>query len=667
MKNLFKNKKLLAMVAIVLALCLSIGTAMIAFNTDIDIKQHVYCTDGVSIDLSQTTYPGDNSDAVKNLMALSEVPKNPVIKNTSETDAFVYMAVTIPFDTMSLTSYDGSPVYEQLTQVFNYGYNQTAGARDSWLLVEEGYFGDVKIVPISNVLQGASEAYGAYDAANKTVTYVWAYTGSNDGVLAPLAYKESTEALFDYIKVADIDGQTVIDGSTQLVTVSAYAIQADNIVNDGKYDAEGSTYEDVLTVWDILNKLTPAADVDEDEHPNTDVIIRKLIDGPSFNSIIKTAANGSAIETIRFGAYDAPDGVEVYDVSARQNKKVLAWFVDGTIFVSASDGSDLMANEDCSYMFSGLDALTTIEFANWDTAQTVDMSHMFDGCSAITYVDTSKFNTDAVLTTEAMFKNCSNLETVNCADLEMQNVTNISEMFFGCSNLNGIETNTWYLENCIDAEGLFQWCEKLKDVDLSGFEKNNITNMAYMFGGCNSLVEIDVTKMNTDKLMNAEGMFQSCISLTTPTGVGAMNMENVTNFSHMFQGCASLEELILKWNTKNAKVMDYMFEGCSVLSELTVSTFDTSKLTDCDYMFANGGFVNIYGSNWIDFNTVSAPNMFVNSPGLPDYDPNIIDWSKAYVGGYFALPPNTLVKGELFTQVIPDGAEAVVLVASPLD
>ena len=85
MKNLFKNKKLLAMVAIVLALCLSIGTAMIAFNTDIDIKQHVYCTDGVSIDLSQTTYPGDNSDAVKNLMALSEVPKNPVIKNTSET------------------------------------------------------------------------------------------------------------------------------------------------------------------------------------------------------------------------------------------------------------------------------------------------------------------------------------------------------------------------------------------------------------------------------------------------------------------------------------------------------------------------------------------------------------------------------------------------------
>ena len=147
MKNLFKNKKLVAMIALVVALCICIGTAAISsIFMRVDVKQHVYSTEGVSIDLTQTNYPGDNSDQVKNLMALSEVPKNPVIKNTGKTDAFMYMAVTIPFDTVALTTYDGTPTYATLNQLFSYDYEQTAGSRDSWKLVEAGFFGDVKIV-----------------------------------------------------------------------------------------------------------------------------------------------------------------------------------------------------------------------------------------------------------------------------------------------------------------------------------------------------------------------------------------------------------------------------------------------------------------------------------------------------------------------------------------
>lgn len=666
MSNLFKNKKLTAMIALILALSIGIGASILALSGDIDIKQNIYTAQGVSIDLTQTNYPGDNSDEVKHMLALSEVPKNPVIKNTGKADIFAYMAVTIPFDTVALTSYDGTPAYATLTQLFSYGYDQTAGARDSWKLVEEGYFGDVKIVPVENVLQGATEKYGAYDAANKTVTYVWAYVGANGDVLDSLANRESTEALFDYIKLADIDGKTVVDGTKQIVVVSAYGIQADNVVGSGQYDPAQSTAEDVLTVWNVLNKLTPAANVDEDEHPDTDVIIRKLIDGPSFNAIIKTAAGTGAINEIHFGSYNVPRDAITYDVSNRQNGSIVAWCADGRVYVTAVDGSDVMANEDSSYMFSELSELTSVEFANFYTSTIVDASYMFQSCSALEYIDTSKFSTHNVLTMEGMFKDCVSMQTLTVSDLEMQNVTDISYMFYGCSSLNNIETEKWKLNSCINAAGMFQNCASLTNVELSGFAVNGITNMSYMFAG-SGVASLDVSNLNTSKVMNFEGMFKNCVALTEIVGVGEMDVANGTNMSHMFQNCDGLEVLELSgWKTGNMQAADYMFEGCDRLAVLDIQKMDVSSLTSCDYMFANGGFTEIYGSDWTAVKTITAAKMFYNSPNLPDFSASTVNWSKAYPGGYFMLPPNTIVAGQKFGHCIPEDVTAVVFLKTAI-
>ena len=669
MKNLFKNKRFMITAGIVFASCLAAVGSIMSYNIMTDVTQAVYSTDGVKIDLTQTAYPGDSSSEVKNIMALSEVPKNPVIRNTGNSEAFAYLAVTIPVDTVALTTYDGSPSYSSLTQLFNYGYENSQGVRESWKLVEEGYFGSTKIIPVSNVLQGASDMYGAYNTENKTVTYIYAYVGENIDVLSPLAAKKSSEALFDYIKVADIEDTKTVDGTTQIVVVDAYAIQTKGTLSGDEYDPSTSSYEDVIKVWDLLNEMTPVLDLNEDENPVTDAVQKKLIDGPSFNSLVKGISNGQAITDIHFGYYTVPEGATTCDVSSKQNGSMVAWYDNGSVYVTDTAGYAMLANEDCSYMFSGMEYLETVEFTSFDTSLAVDMSHMFEDTKSMNYVDISsaQWNTSSVLTMEGMFMG-SGIEEVDCESLETENVTSVANMFYGCSRLKGVDTSSMELGNCLNAANMFRDCSNLTVLDLSGFSANSITNMSYLFAGCEKLSTLDITDLNTDKVMNFDGMFQDNIKLREIIGIEDMNVSNGTNLSHMFQGMDAIEELNLSaWNTSNASTMAYMFEGTDNLENLYLSGFSVNSLSYCDYMFANTGLVNIFATDWIDEKTVNnADHMFENSPNLPAFDEEVVDWSKAYVGGYFALPPNTLLQGEKFNAAIPAEATAVVFTKEPI-
>ena len=86
--------------------------------------------------------------------------------------------------------------------------------------------------------------------------------------------------------------------------------------------------------------------------------------------------------------------------------------------------------------------------------------------------------------------------------------------------------------------------------------------------------------------------------------------------------------------------MSYMFDRCSNLTSLDVSTFDTSKVTNMNAMFAYCNVLEtIYVSNkWNTSNVTSFNNMFLNCTSLTGavpFDSTKTDVSMAnYTNGY---------------------------------
>ena len=80
-------------------------------------------------------------------------------------------------------------------------------------------------------------------------------------------------------------------------------------------------------------------------------------------------------------------------------------------------------------------------------------------------------------------------------------------------------------------------------------------------------------------------MFSDCSSLTS-LDISSFNTSNVTNMNWMFKDCSSLTSLDLSsFNTSNVTGMNSMFYNCSSLTSLDLSSFDTSKVTDMWKMF----------------------------------------------------------------------------------
>lgn len=109
----------------------------------------------------------------------------------------------------------------------------------------------------------------------------------------------------------------------------------------------------------------------------------------------------------------------------------------------------IMANEDSSSMFSYMEALTTINFENFDTSRVTDMSFMFENCSNLMSLDLSCFSTAEVQNTGYMFYECPNLETIYVSE-DWHKPDSSDEMFYGCSALKG-GSGTPYNDNSTDA------------------------------------------------------------------------------------------------------------------------------------------------------------------------------------------------------------------------
>ena len=84
----------------------------------------------------------------------------------------------------------------------------------------------------------------------------------------------------------------------------------------------------------------------------------------------------------------------------------------------------------------------------------------------------------------------------------------------------------------------------------------------------------------------------------------------------MFYGCTTLNNLNLSnFDTSKVTDMQYMFCSCTPLISLNLSNFDTSKVTSMYYMFyncTNLEYINL--ENFDETKLTSYNNMFYNVP-----------------------------------------------------
>ena len=206
-----------------MASCLMVGAlafgGTMAYLTDTEGATNTFTVGKVQIDLEEPGYPGNADDSVKNLVPNAEVKKDPIVENTGENAAIVFMTVEVPNDNVTVVAADGTKGTKELTDLFWF-------KKDSDLQKTFANNWNEKWVELTD-----KETAATTDA--KTHKYVFAYKTA-------LTKNGQTEALFDKVQLKNVIEREV-DAATEKIVVNAYAIQAAEVL-----DTDGSDLTDTL-------------------------------------------------------------------------------------------------------------------------------------------------------------------------------------------------------------------------------------------------------------------------------------------------------------------------------------------------------------------------------------------------------------------------------------
>ena len=351
---------------------------------------------------------------------------------------------------------------------------------------------------------------------------------------------------------------------------------------------------------------------------------------------------------------------DAWDVSAKRNKKVMAWTIPRDsgydLYIGGEGG--VAANENSSHLFESYTNLEWIQInGNFHTENVRNMAYMFHACESLTLLDVSNFNTSNVTDMCRMFSDCKSLTLLDVSNFDTSNVTDMYEMFFLCESMTQLYVSNFDTSNVTDMRNMFGWCKSLTQLDVSNFDTSNVTNMSGMFGSCLSLTQLDVSNFDTSNVTDMSDMFDGCESLTlldvsnfitsNVTGMSGMFAycesltqldvsnfitSNVTGMGGMFAYCENLTQLdVSNFNTSNVTAMYDMFYHCESLTQLDVSNFDTSNVTDMNGMFGFcSSLTQLDVSNFDTSNVIEVSNMFkgcdnLARPDVSNFAPELVE------------------------------------------
>ena len=415
-----------------------------------------------------------------------------------------------------------------------------------------------------------------------------------------------------------------------------------NVVKD---TSENGNKQTEYIIYNVLRSAANEYDKEkESAFLGNDKMQRQNVDNVTFvNNIPSTIYDKSNKKILNTST--------TWDVSAQQDKSILAWYTtsNGAYKVYIGSDSEMFGNVDSSHLFyfvgfsdkctsketiknlnllnvsnvtnmrgmfwmTGWRSMTKLDLgSNFDTSNVTDMVCMFGetGSQAMTTLNLgSKFNTSKVTDMNFMFSQTGyvKLTALNLGSLfDTSNVTNMNNMFSATgykamTSLNlGSKFNT---AKVTDMTGMFLSCGYTAMTSLnlgSNFDTSKVTSMTSMFQECGYTAMKSLTlgsKFNTANVTTMEAMFyQTGKMAMTSLNLGSQfNTSKVTNMGYMFRECGfssmtsfSLGSLFDTSNVTDMNNMFYQF-GCDNLQSLNLGDkFNTSKVTNMHNMFAGVG------------------------------------------------------------------------------
>ena len=338
-------------------------------------------------------------------------------------------------------------------------------------------------------------------------------------------------------------------------------------------------------------------------------IQRQNVDSVTFvNNIPSTIYDKSAKKIL--------NTTTTWDVSAQQDKSILAWYTtsNGVYKVNIGSDSSMFGNIDSSFLFyyvgfsdkcTATDTIVNLNLLNVSNVTNMHGMFWMTGWRSMTKLDLgSNFDTSNVTNMATMFGETGKqaMTTLSLGSkFNTSKVTNMSYMF----------SQTGYM--------------KLTALNLGSlFDTSNVTNMNNMFSatGYTAMTSLSLgSKFNTAKVTNMESMFLNC-GFTALTGLdlgGLFDTSKVTTMKNMFQNCGHKVMATLnlgsKFNTANVTTMENMFcqAGRYKLTSLNLgSQFNTSKVTNMANMFNWMQALNSLslGANFDTSNVTNMAGMF---------------------------------------------------------
>ena len=374
--------------------------------------------------------------------------------------------------------------------------------------------------------------------------------------------------------------------------------------------------------------------------------------------------------------------------SSARPTKCECWF-DGFTKLEEIDGLANLNTEEViemGNMFSGCNALKSIDLSTFNTGKVENMFGMFYGCKALTTLDLSHFNTENLKGMGQMFSNCEALKSIDLKNFNTTNVTYMSSLFFNCIALESLDLSSFNTENVTDFSSEFNNCTNLQTIYVSDkfIISPGVTSHGSMFLGCNKLVgaikySSNCTDGNYANTVNGYFTLKGTVSrpkkvyaeFTTadntltfkfseePTSTEGITIYNIPESGtskpdwstiatsikkvafddsfadvnprtcrYWFSGCSNLTEIkdIQNLNTSIVTDMAYMFDDCKNLKSLDLSSFNTNNVSDMSRMFNNCSSLTTLDLSNFNTNKVSnMSRMFYNCSSLTTLNLNSIN------------------------------------------
>ena len=270
-------------------------------------------------------------------------------------------------------------------------------------------------------------------------------------------------------------------------------------------------------------------------------------------------------------------GINTFDTNSRHN--LLMW----------SDASIISFPEDMSYFFSGVKAfIGDFEYGdgmsrrNIDTKNIKNLSHFFHGADF--------YMSDGVH--DKLFDNFIDNENI---------ITNLDSMYENTKIKDAFTMPSKNLDHVKTARNMFK-NSQFKTMYFTDLKISGIEDMTSMFENCPRLDHLDMSEMSTGTLTSIKDIFKDSNALYKLILPKVFNTSKITDMSYLFANKSSLAWLIgfKRIDASSAVNMSHMFDNCARYFIFTIEregvfdNFNTSKVEDMSYMFANAGGMGLY-------------------------------------------------------------------------